>query len=147
MAFRLHLPKAKNQQPTANSMRNFRTLEIWQKGISLVKEVYSITEKLPQKERFGLSSQMHRSSVSIPSNIAEGCSRNSELEFKRFLEIAIGSSFELETQLILCNELGYFPNETSQKLISNLKILQKQTNTLISKLAKSQQQKTKSQKK
>ena len=76
-------------------MRNFRNLEIWTRGIELVKEIYKLTSKFPSNEKFGLISQMQRASVSIPSNIAEGCSRNSDVEFKRFLEIAIGSSFEL----------------------------------------------------
>lgn len=126
-------------------MRNFRNLEIWNKGIALVKRIYVLTELLPEKEKFGLTSQMQRCAVSIPSNIAEGCSRNSEMEYKRFLEIAMGSSFELETQLILCNEIGYFDRETLETLISDLHQLQKQTNSLISKIASSQQLKANSQ--
>ena len=74
-------------------MRNFRKLDIWKKGIEMVKDIYQITGVFPDSERFGLISQMQRASVSLPSNIAEGCSRNSEVEFKRFLEIAIGSLF------------------------------------------------------
>lgn len=127
-------------------MRNFRNLEIWNKGIALVKRIYVLTEMLPDKEKFGLISQMQRCAVSIPSNIAEGCSRNSETEYKRFLEIAIGSSFELETQLILCNEIGYFDRDTLETLISDLHQLQKQTNSLISKIASSQKPKANGQK-
>lgn len=126
-------------------MRNFRNLEIWNKGIAMVKRIYVLTETLPDKEKFGLISQMQRCAVSIPSNIAEGCSRNSETEYKRFLEIAIGSSFELETQLILCNEIGYFDRDTLETLISDLHQLQKQTNSLISKIASSQKLTAKSQ--
>lgn len=63
-------------------MRNFRNLDIWKNGIQLVKQIYKISNKLPSEERFGLRSQITRASVSIPSNIAEGCSRNSEVEFK-----------------------------------------------------------------
>lgn len=78
-------------------MRDFRKLEIWNKGIAIVKTVYAFTADLPKSEKYGLISQMQRCAVSIPSNIAEGCSRNSEIEYKRYLEIAIGSAFELET--------------------------------------------------
>ncbi len=81
-------------------MRDFRTLNIWQGGIAIVKQVYRLAESLPVEEKYGLRSQICRSAVSIPSNIAEGCSRSSQIDFKRFLEIALGSSFELETQLI-----------------------------------------------
>src|SRR5690554_6118199 len=112
-------------------MRDFRKLEIWQKGISIVKKVYTLTSSLPDFEKFGLVSQMQRCSVSIPSNIAEGASRNSEKDFKRFLEIAIGSAFELETQLILCAELNYINTEDQIKTINDLHILQKQINSLI----------------
>ncbi|MFD2724853.1 four helix bundle protein [Hyunsoonleella rubra] len=82
-------------------MRDFRKLDIWKNGIELVKQVYQLSDKLPSDEKFGLRSQLTRASVSVPSNIAEGRSRNSEVEFKRFLEIAMGSLFEIETQLII----------------------------------------------
>ena len=82
-------------------MRDFRKYTVWQDGIKFVKRIYKFSESLPKDEKFGLISQIKRASVSIPSNIAEGCSRNSEIEFKRFLEIALGSAFELETQLII----------------------------------------------
>jgi len=118
-------------------MRDFRKLDIWSKGVSIVKDVYALSENIPQKEKFGLISQMQRCAVSIPSNIAEGCSRNSEIEFKRFLEMAIGSSFELETQLILCIEIGYTERENLESLLTDLHLLQKQINSLISKIAKS----------
>jgi len=71
-------------------MRDFRKLEIWENGIELVKQVYQLSSILPSEEKFGLRSQITRAAVSVPSNIAEGCSRNSEVEFKRFLEISIG---------------------------------------------------------
>lgn len=84
---------------------NFRELKIWQDAISLVKEIYSLTNDLPADERFGLVSQLNRCSISIPSNIAEGSGRTSEKEFIHFLKIAISSSYELETQLILVKEI------------------------------------------
>ena len=76
---------------------NFKELLVWKKSIELVKSIYQITSMLPSDERFGLISQMNRSSVSIPSNIAEGSGRTSEKEFIHFLNIAISSSYELET--------------------------------------------------
>tara|TARA_R110002073_G_scaffold72537_1_gene177760 strand:- start:801307 stop:801591 length:285 start_codon:yes stop_codon:yes gene_type:complete len=76
-------------------MRNFRELKIWRQGIELVKLVYKLSEELPKLEKFGLISQITGAAISVPSNIAEGSSRNSEIEFKRFLEIAVGSLFEL----------------------------------------------------
>ncbi len=77
-------------------MRDFKKFYIWKHGIELVKQVYQLTSELPAEEKYGLKSQITRAAVSIPSNIAEGCSRNSEIEFKRFLEVALGSLFELE---------------------------------------------------
>lgn len=115
-------------------MRNFRNLNIWKEGIILVKEIYKLSNKLPKEEKFGLKSQICRAAVSIPSNIAEGCSRNSEIEFKRFLEISIGSSFELETQLIIIAELQYISEEEIKSIIEVLSKEQKMINTLINKL-------------
>jgi len=118
-------------------MRNFRTLKIWKEGIELVKMVYKVVDKLPTNERFGLRSQMTRSAVSVPSNIAEGCSRNSEIEFKRFLEIAIGSLFELETQLIIALELNMIDETESKDLIDLIQMEERMINGLINKIVKS----------
>ena len=115
-------------------MRDFRKLDIWVGGIKLVKYVYLFSKKLPEFEKFGLISQMRRAAVSIPSNISEGASRNIDIEFKRFLEISIGSAFELETQLILCVELGFIKKEEINKILEELNLLQKQINSLISKI-------------
>lgn len=87
-------------------MRNFRTLNIWQEGNTVVTNVYKLTELLPAEEKYGLRSQICHAAVSKPSNIAEGCSRNSQMDFNRFLEIALGSSYQLETQLIIIEELS-----------------------------------------
>ena len=137
LLFAVSQPLNANRHYKIKKMRDFRKLEIWQKGISIVKTVYILTSKLPDSERFGLVSQMQRCSVSIPSNIAEGSSRNSEKDFKRFLEIAIGSAFELETQLIVCAELNFINAEEQVKIINDLHTLQKQINSLITILAKS----------
>jgi len=112
-------------------MKDFRKLEIWKKGMELAKQVYTFTSLLPQKEQFGLISQMNRCSVSIPSNIAEGCSRNSDIELKRFIEIAMGSAFELETQLLLTKEIY---QKEDDSLFENLNQLQKMMNAYHSKL-------------
>ena len=88
-------------------MHKFKELKIWQKSIELVTEIYKVTINFPDKERFGLISQINRASVSIPSNIAEGAGRNSTKEFIHFLSIAHASSYETETQLIISHNLNY----------------------------------------
>lgn len=93
---------------------------MWQKAISLTTDIYRATEKLPSIEKFGLISQINRCTVSIPSNIAEGAGRNSPKEFKQFLGIAIGSSFELETQLIISKNIGYISEEKLNNLMIQL---------------------------
>lgn len=115
-------------------MRNFRTLNIWENGINLVKEVYCLSALLPDAEKFGLKTQICKASVSVPSNIAEGSSRNSEMEYKRFLEIAIGSLFELETQLIIFQELNFIPEAKIINVLELVHIEQKMINNLITKL-------------
>ena len=86
-------------------MRNYRHLDVWKLGITLVKHVYKLCYQLPADEKFGLSSQLKRAAISIPSNIAEGYGRGSDKEFKRFLFIASGSLYEIETQLTIATEL------------------------------------------
>ena len=86
-------------------MKGYKKLLVWQKGIELCRMVYELTSALPSSEKFGLASQMNRCVVSIPSNIAEGSSRRSERDYYRFLEIARGSIYELETQSVLLLEL------------------------------------------
>lgn len=103
---------------------NFRDLGIWKDSFSIVKEVYELCQKLPGDEKFGLKSQIQRCAVSIPSNIAEGSGRTSDKEFLHFLNIAISSSYELETQLLLCNELFEIEvNDLIEKLNSNQRMI------------------------
>ncbi|MCB9304792.1 MAG: four helix bundle protein [Lewinellaceae bacterium] len=85
-------------------MKDFRKLKIWSQGMDIVKLVYQLAKEMPSTEKFGLVSQMTRAAVSIPSNIAEGCGRDSDHELRRHLDIAIGSAFELETQLLIVQE-------------------------------------------
>ncbi len=81
-------------------MKDFKKLRIWQTGMKIVLKTYNLSKKLPKEEKYGLISQLTRAAVSIPSNIAEGSSRSSDKDYKRFLEYALGSTFELETVLI-----------------------------------------------
>lgn len=87
-----------------------KDMEVWKKSIELVTKVYEITKTFPEDEKFGLVSQIRRASVSIPSNIAEGAARNSDKEMLRFLDISLGSIAELETQLIIAENLKYIKN-------------------------------------
>jgi len=86
-------------------MKNFRNLKVWSQGIEIVTKTYELSQKLPSKEQYGLISQLTRASVSIPANVAEGSSRTSKKDFERFLQISIGSAFELETLLIVAEHL------------------------------------------
>lgn len=87
--------------------KSYRDLIVWQEGIKVAKEVYSLTGKFPRQEVYGLVDQLRRASVSVPSNIAEGQARRLPAEFRRFLRIALGSLAEIDTQLVIANELGY----------------------------------------
>jgi four helix bundle protein len=97
-------------------MKNFRNSKVWQKAHKLVIEIYECTEAMPSHEIYGLRSQVRRSAVSVPSNIAGGCGRNGDAELSRFLSIAMGSASELEYQILLANDLGYLPAEAHQSL-------------------------------
>lgn len=96
-----------------------KDLEAWKESINFVTKVYNVTNKFPKSEMFGLTNQIRRSVVSIPSNIAEGCARYSDKETARFLDIALGSVAELETQLIISKNLGYL--STIDELFNELK--------------------------
>lgn len=111
-------------------MRNFRDLEVWKDSILLVKRIYSVTNFFPNEEKFGLVSQINRCSVSIPSNIAEGCSRTSQKDFSRFLQISLGSTFELETQIEIAKEIGFIDAILYLEIITELNIIQKRIQSL-----------------
>lgn len=117
-------------------MRDFRKMMIWERSVKYVTTSYTFTKQFPDDERFGLISQMRRAAVSIASNIAEGSARNSDTEFKRFLEIALGSAFELETQLIVSAEMKYLNTEKFNECLSELQEIQKMINSFINKLKK-----------
>jgi len=88
-------------------MRNFKELKIWQKGFQIATNCFIITGSFPRTEKFGLVSQLNRACISIPSNIAEGSGRNSRKDYNRFIEISLGSSFELETQLLIAKAVNF----------------------------------------
>ena len=113
-------------------MSDYKNLEVWEKSISLVLEAYAITNDFPKEERYALADQIRRASVSIPSNIAEGASRNTRKEFIQFIYIALGSASELETQIIIGEKLGYIKNKES--LLFEITVIRKMLNALISSL-------------
>jgi len=119
----------------AGSIKDFKELEVWKKSIQLVKEVYTATNDFPRSEAFGLTNQIRRSAVSIPSNIAEGQARNSTKEFIHFLSVAPGSCAELETQLIIAGELCYLTQSKVGELIGQVNEIQRMLNGLMNALS------------
>ncbi len=111
-------------------MHNFKELKVWQESMNLAKEVFIATRNFPIVEKYGLISQINRCTVSIASNIAEGAGRGSSKEFNQYLSIALGSSFELETQLLLSNEFNYITKEQTQLLTEKVCKVQKMLNGL-----------------
>ena len=123
-------------------MNQYKKLIVWQKSIDLVVKVYEKTNNFPDKEKFGLTTQINRCAVSMASNIAEGAGRNSEKEFNNFLGITLGSSCELETQLIIANKLSYLPKMDLDKLIEEIEEIQKMIVGLKKNIQKTITQKT-----
>ena len=115
-------------------MHNYNNLQIWQQAMDLVEDIYKLTASFPTEEKFGLVSQMTRAAVSIPSNIAEGAGRNSDKDFAHFISIAIGSLYELNTQIVLSERLGYINQTQSQELQKKLDNLQRKSVSFKSKL-------------
>lgn len=106
-------------------MHNFKELNVWKKARAFIKEVYLLAGNFPKEEKFGLASQVQRAVISIPSNIAEGAGRVSPKEFHYFLNIAVASSFEVETQLILAFDLAYISEDTLNSALHNVQEIQK----------------------
>ena len=106
-------------------MHNFKELIVWKKSRELVKDVYLLIKDFPIEERYCLISQMHRCVISIPSNIAEGSGRNSEIDFSRFMDISYGSACELETQIILAFDLGYIEELQMNEINNKINEIQK----------------------
>ena len=112
-------------------MHDYKKLRIWQQSIELVKEIYKVTKDFSAEEKFGLTNQIRRSVVSVPSNIAEGAGRNTKGEFKNFLGVANGSLFELETQLIISKDMNYLKDYNLNLLLPKIDMLQKMIYNLI----------------
>ena len=115
-------------------INSFRDLQIWQRGITLVERIYQATVSFPKEERYGLTSQIRRCAVSIPSNIAEGFGRGFKNEYKQFLFITIGSASELITQLTISDRLEYLSSKDADDLIDEVEQISKMTMALIKKL-------------
>jgi len=108
-------------------MHRFKDLEFWKLSRVFCSQIYLVTASFPENEKFGLTNQLRRASVSVPSNIAEGCSRSSNKDFSRFLEIALGSTYEIETQLLIAFDLGYINQLKLDELLYSLNIIVKMT--------------------
>jgi len=115
-------------------IRSFKDLDVWKKAIELVKKIYVATKGFPTDEIYGLSAQMRRSAVSIPSNIAEGKARYSRREYIQFLYIALGSVAELETQIVISKELGYLKTGVEEELFESIDHIGKMLRNLIKSL-------------
>lgn len=115
-------------------IKSYRDLVVWQKSVKIVTEIYELLKEMPQEETFGLTSQIKRSSISIPSNIAEGFGREHTKDFIRFLQISRGSLFELQTQLEICANLSYLKHEEWEDIFVKLMEIEKMINSLIKKL-------------
>ncbi len=115
-------------------MRNFRNWNIWKDSIHFVTDVYALTEDFPIAEKYGIISQIQRASVSIPANISEGAGRQTDKELIRFLDISLGSSFEVETLLTIAHNLKYINDDQKDKMLRDLEIIQKSTNKFIQKI-------------
>jgi len=115
-------------------MKTFRDLLVWQKAMKVVTEVYQITQSFPKEELYGLTSQIRRSAVSIPSNMAEGYGRNSTKDYLRFLQIANGSLYELQTQIEIALNLEYITKQDFEKAYENSREIERMLSSLIRKI-------------
>ena len=115
-------------------IRSYRDLEIWKEGIELVKDIYTFTENFPKQEMYSLVSQMRRSALSIPSNVAEGFRRYHNKEYKQFLYVLLGSCAELETQVTIAKELKYIAEDKEVELLERLDHICRMSSNLIKRL-------------
>jgi four helix bundle protein len=115
-------------------MRDYKKLTVWEKSYAFGINVYTITKNFPKEEIYGLTSQLRRASLSIPSNIAEGSRRSTEKDFRSFLHMAYGSGAEMEVQIMFAKDLGYISPEVCTSLLSELSEIMRMLNSLIQKL-------------
>jgi four helix bundle protein len=118
-------------------VKTYRDLIVWQKSMVLVMEIYRLTKAFPRDEMYGLTSQIRRAAVSIPSNICEGYARNSDADFARFLRIACGSLYEMQTQLEIAGNLQYLPDKQLQNVSGQALEVEKMLSSLINKITNS----------
>jgi len=118
-----------------HKVKTYRDLLVWQKAMQLVTQIYKITKSIPKNEIYGLISQIRRSSVSIPSNIAEGYGRKSTNDYVRYLQISSGSLYELQTQLEICLNLEYLPQKIFDKIYEQSREVERMLSSLIRKLS------------
>ena len=116
--------------------RNFRNYKVWQDAVAYASKVYRVTSDMPWFEKKGLCDQLQRAVVSISSNIAEGSARPSDADFAHFLDTALGSAYEVETQLLIANNVGYLTNENYQSLLDNVMEIERQISGLITTIRK-----------
>ena len=112
-------------------MKDFRQLKVWEKSHLLALAIYKITEEFPKEELYGLTSQIHRASMSIPTNIAEGCGRNTDADFARFLQMSMGSASETEYQLILARDLEFLAKDSYEKLHTDVEEVKRMLASLL----------------
>ena len=112
-------------------MKDFRQLKVWEKAHQLALAVYKATKSFPKEELYGLTSQIRRASMSIPTNIAEGCGRNTDAEFARFLQIAMGSASETEYQLILAHDLEFLSKDAHEQLHTDVEEVKRMLASLL----------------
>lgn len=117
-------------------MKNFKELKIWQKGMDIAVHSYQLTNTFPSSEKYSISAQINRAGVSIPSNIAEGSSRTSEKDYGRFIEIALGSCFELETQLLIAQRLQFADSTQISNLLNEVSEEEKMLNGFLKSLSR-----------
>ena len=120
----------------SGELKGYRELIVWKRAMDLVVEAYELVKRLPKQEQYSLSDQIRRSAISIPSNIAEGNGRNSDKDYIRFLSMARGSQYELETQLMLCTRLGYLSDDDIDKSLNLCDEIGRMLNALITRLEK-----------
>ena len=115
-------------------MRNFKQLLIWQKGFEIAVKLFNLVKSFPKEEKFGLAMQLTKAAVSIPSNIAEGSSRSSSKDYNRFLEISLGSSFEMETQILIAEAVNFGEKDLIKELMTDIDEEQKMLMSFMNKL-------------
>lgn len=125
----------KGTEAQRHKVKTYRDLIVWQKAMHFVTRIYTVSKKLPKEEAYGLISQIRRSSVSIPSNIAEGYGRNSSNDYIRFLQISIGSLYELQTQLEICLNLKYVSQQLFNDINEKSREIERMLSSLINKLS------------